>query len=87
VPSRWPFRLAAAAFISFFTSVSVRYSRARVSALGRRWGGWRVLTVPIMVAGATSAKCGFAMEMLLFSTCSVPLIAPHGTDCKANQLG
>src|SRR5580693_9415097 len=29
VPSRWPLRLAAAAFISLCTSASVRYSRAQ----------------------------------------------------------
>src|SRR5262249_25016044 len=39
VASRWPQRLALAASISCATSASVRYSRVRSSAFGRRFGG------------------------------------------------
>jgi hypothetical protein len=58
VASRWPQRLALAALISRSTSASVRYSRVRRSAFGRRFGG----TVPITERGDTNLSCAFAMR-------------------------
>jgi hypothetical protein len=56
VASRRPWRLPLAASISRSISASVRCSRVRRSALGRRPGG----TVRFTVAGATSLRRGLA---------------------------
>jgi integrase len=59
---------------------SVRYSRARTSALHLRRGGFgRSPTVPITVVGATNVKCGFVMIFQGSSTATVPNTALHGT--------
>jgi hypothetical protein len=57
VLSRWPQRLRFAASVSWPTSASVRCSRLRISALGRRFG----VTVRFSVVGATSVRCDLAM--------------------------
>ena len=59
--SRWPQRFLPAALISFSTSVSVRYSRVRSSAFGRRRG----VTVRFSVAGATIRRRGFIRVFVL----------------------
>ena len=63
-PSGCPWRPS----ISRSTSASVRYSRVRSSALGRRVG----VTVRFSVAGVTSLRCDFAMvfQPPLRSNCS-----------------
>src|ERR1017187_6752445 len=53
----WPHRLPFAAVSKRSTSVSVRYSRVRRSALGARLG----VTVRFTVAGVTSLRCDLAM--------------------------
>ena len=58
VASRWPYRFALAASVSFATSASVKYSLVRNSAFGRRSG---VATVRFTVVGDTSLRCDFAM--------------------------
>src|ERR1035437_9358292 len=60
VASRCPYRLSLAAFVRRSTSASVRYSRVRHSAFGRRRG---VTTVRISVVGATSLRCDLAIEI------------------------
>src|ERR1039458_2624755 len=57
VASLWPHRLPFTAVIKRSTSVSVRYSRVRRSALGARLG----VTVRFTVAGVTSLRCDLAM--------------------------
>ena len=59
--SRWPQRFLIAAFIRRSTSASVRYSRVRRSAFGRRRG----LTVRFTVAGETGLRCRLAMKISL----------------------
>src|SRR5262245_1381801 len=84
VGSRWPWRFLLAAAIRRVTSASVRYPRARVSALRLRRGGFgRSLTVPITVGGATSVKCGFVIIFRGFPRGTVPNI--HGTLHKAGN--
>jgi hypothetical protein len=54
-------------------SPSVRYSRARTSALRLRRGGLRRSpTVPITAVGATSVRCGFVMIFQGSSSATVP---------------
>ena len=73
VASRWPWRFSPAAVIRRATSPSVRYSRARTSALRLRRGGRRrSSTVPITVVGATSARCGFCHGFSGLSSCDCP---------------
>ena len=55
--SRWPCRLPLAASISRSTSASVRCSRVRRSAFGRRRG----ITVRFTEAGVTSLRCDFGI--------------------------
>ena len=57
VESRWPQRLPLVASISFSTSRSVRCSRGRSSALGRRMG----VTVRFTLAGDTNLRRVLAM--------------------------
>src|SRR5450759_3350500 len=57
VASLWPHRLPLAAVSRRSTSVSVRYSRVRRSALGARLG----VTVRFTVAGLTNLRCDLAM--------------------------
>jgi hypothetical protein len=59
VESLWPFRLALAASISRSTSRSVRCSRVRNSAFGRRRG----VTVRFSLVGDTSRSFDFAIEI------------------------
>src|ERR1035441_6165744 len=61
VASLWPHRLPLAAVSRRSTSVSVRYSRVRRSALGARLG----VTVRFTVAGVTSLRCDLAMGFAL----------------------
>src|SRR5664280_2719231 len=61
VASLWPHRLPFAAVSKRSTSVSVRYSRVRRSALGPRLG----VTVRFTVAGVTSLRCDLAMGFAL----------------------
>src|ERR1019366_739511 len=61
VASLWPHRLPLAAVSKRSTSVSVRYSRVRRSALGARLG----VTVRFTVAGVTSLRCDLAMGFAL----------------------
>ena len=42
-------------------------------------------TVPITVAGATSARCGFVMTFQAFPRATVPILNSHGTLRKARN--
>ena len=54
------------------TSASVRYSRVRRSALGRRVG----VTVRFTVPGATSFRCDFAMRFAPCACSTVRIMSP-----------
>ena len=72
-----------AATIRRLISASVRYSRARTSALRLRRGGLgRSPTVPITVVGGTSVKCGFVMIFQAFPRAAVPNMVHLGTDVE-----
>jgi len=62
VASRWPQRLPLVAFSSRSTSASVRYSRVRRSALGRRLG----VTVRFLAAVVISRRWELAKVFTLF---------------------
>src|ERR1022692_3864982 len=87
VASRWPQRLPLAAAISRSTSASVRYSRVRRSALGRRLG----VTVRFTVAGLTSLRCDLAMQSALPSRLTVRTMlllahSPHNVTLRNEEL-
>src|SRR5262249_2481123 len=75
-----------AAVIRRAISPSLRYSRARTSALRLRGGGRRrSATVPITEVGATSVRCGFVMIFQGSSSATVPNMGHHGTLHKARN--
>src|ERR1019366_3676528 len=90
VASLWPHRLPLAAVSRRSTSVSVRYSRVRRSALGARLG----VTVRFTVAGVTSLRCDLAMGFVLPVLTTVRTkallrtVASNSVDAKlADQAG
>ena len=85
--SRWPWRLSLAAFMSFSTSASVRYSRVRMSPLGGRLG----VTVRFTVAGVTSLRRDFAIVFALRAETTVGTTSDHQNTvahagCTCRQL-
>src|SRR5450759_3375121 len=83
VASLWPHRLPLAAVSRRSTSVSVRYSRVRRSALGARLG----VTVRFTVAGVTSLRCDLAMCFALPALTTVRTKALLRTVAAAGLTG
>src|SRR5258705_13830074 len=80
VASRCPYRLPLAASVSLPTSASVRYSRVRNSAFGRRSG---VTTFRFSVLGATNLRREFAMEIISYGSATVRIIIQKRTVAKS----
>src|ERR1700688_968706 len=82
VASRWPYRLALAASVSFATSASVKYSRVRSSTFGRRRG---VTTVRFTGVGDTTLRGDFAMILRAPAQSTVRIIVDLPTVTSADS--
>ena len=86
VASRWPWRFCWAALMRRSTSGSVRYSRARLSALRfRRGGRGRSATVPNNGGRRHQRQRRFSHGFSGLFSATVPIIAAYGTRRKARN--